>query len=450
MTAAPDAGPVTRDLGAFGPGGGDRLFVDSGLLALALMRDGCIERVTPEFLRLFGLPSGAGPRALADLARLLLRTLDADGTGEPGERALCPLRLPGGRGRTVELRVAHATVDGRDATALVATDTTEQAREHERLQHLAMHDPLTGLPNRALMRDRLEQAVAADRRHGRGCAVLLVDLDGFKAVNDRLGHAAGDALLEAVAARLKTCSRESDTVTRYGGDEFVVVAGPVGGDEEAAVLAARIVSELRRPFDLGGVQAQVGASVGIARRGAAGEDAALLLSEADAALYLAKGEGKNRYAFPQVDRDAIKATPDLAWPAEREVGIPHVDGEHAALARGMNALLARVRAGEDSQGLVRGLRELTLELGHHFATEERYMRSRPGDWDDEHREEHRRVMDDLRRLTAVVSDHSVALAIRYLQQWLLRHIDSYDRRLGQVAGADGGDGAVPAAHRAAE
>jgi diguanylate cyclase (GGDEF)-like protein/hemerythrin-like metal-binding protein len=439
VTAATGDGPIADVLAAFTADGGDRLLIGSGLLAIALVRGRRLRRATPTFLNLFGLRPDAGPRALDGLAQLLLQSVPPE--EEPGAiaRTLCPVRLPSGRSRTVELRIARALVDRRPTMAFLASDATEQASEHERLQYLAMHDPLTGLPNRALMRDRLEQAVAADRRHAQGCAVLLVDLDGFKAINDCHGHATGDALLKEVADRLRGCSRESDAVARYGGDEFVVIASPIRGGEEAALLAARIVSELRREFTLEDGVVHIGASVGVALRSGAqrdaalNEDAGLLLSEADAAMYLAKGGGKNRYAFPKVDRESFKATPDLDWPRERIVGIPDVDREHAALSDGMNALLARVRAGEGSATLAVGLRELLMALARHFATEERHMRSNPGDWDAEHRAEHRRVMDDLRRLTAAITDESVALAIRYLHQWLCRHVESYDQRLGQVA-----------------
>jgi diguanylate cyclase (GGDEF)-like protein/hemerythrin-like metal-binding protein len=420
-------------LAALSADGGDRLLVDSGLLAIALVRGRRLRHATPAFLSLFGLRPDAGPRAMDGLAQLLLQSVPRE--EEPGAlaRTLCPVRLPGGRARMVELRIARGLVDRRPTMAFLASDATEQTTEHERLQHLAMHDPLTGLPNRVLLRDRLERAVATDRRHGSGCAVLLVDLDGFKAINDRHGHATGDALLEQVAERLRACSRESDAVARYGGDEFVVVASPIGGGEEAALLAARIVSELHREFTIDGTVAQIGASVGVALRGRAGDDAALLLSAADAAMYLAKGSGKNRYAFPEVDRESFKATPDLQWDSQRNVGIADVDQEHAGLSERMNALLTRVRAGEDGTSLATGLRELLVALARHFATEERYMRENPGDWDAEHRGEHRRVMDDLRRLTIAVTDESVALAIRYLHQWLFRHVENYDRRLGQLA-----------------
>jgi diguanylate cyclase (GGDEF)-like protein len=158
--------------------------------------------------------------------------------------------------------------------------------------YLASHDPLTGLPNRTLFRDRLGQVLGGQRRDDRGAAVLFLDLDRFKEVNDTLGHAAGDDLLRQVAARLAGCLRRGDTLARLGGDEFAVIQGAGGARQPAgaANLAARLVAALAPPFDIGGHEALVGVSVGIALAGE-GSDPEALLQGADLALYRAKTEG---------------------------------------------------------------------------------------------------------------------------------------------------------------
>ena len=171
-----------------------------------------------------------------------------------------------------------------------------------RSTHLATHDTLTGLPNRALFRDRLEQSVAWSRREGTALAVLYLDLDRFKEVNDTLGHAAGDQLLIGVTERLRACVRETDTLARLGGDEFAIVQVGARQLADTEMLAQRLIDALDPGFDLDGNQVIVGVSVGIALRSAtdvmlSNVDAGVLLQEADMALYRAKEEGRGIYRF---------------------------------------------------------------------------------------------------------------------------------------------------------
>jgi diguanylate cyclase (GGDEF)-like protein len=191
----------------------------------------------------------------------------------------------------------------------------------EQLRHQAFHDVLTGLANRSLFRDRLDHALARASRGGRPTAVLYLDLDDFKSVNDRLGHAEGDRLLVAVGERLRASTRDGDTVARLGGDEFAMIVeetDPV----EAAQAAGRIIEEISRPFDLGERQVAARASIGIAIRMADGGDADELLRRADIAMYAAKARGGNCHVTyePQlydatVERMELKA--DLRLALER-------------------------------------------------------------------------------------------------------------------------------------
>jgi diguanylate cyclase (GGDEF)-like protein/PAS domain S-box-containing protein len=169
----------------------------------------------------------------------------------------------------------------------VATDITERRAAEEQLAHLALHDSLTGLANRVLLRDRLDEALLRQGRTRHHLAVLFVDLDGFKAVNDRAGHEAGDQVLVETASRLRTVLRASDTIARFGGDEFVVVAEAVFPGE-AMALAERIVTALARPHLIGGLALSCPASVGLCLA-EPGSTASMLLREADAAMYEAKG-----------------------------------------------------------------------------------------------------------------------------------------------------------------
>jgi len=180
------------------------------------------------------------------------------------------------------------------------------SRALARSTHLATHDTLTGLPNRALFRDRLEQSVAWSRREGAALAVLYLDLDRFKEVNDTLGHAAGDHLLTILADRLRACVCETDTLARLGGDEFAIAQVGARQLADTEMLAQRLIDAVDPAFDLDGNQVTVGVSVGIALRSVtdvmlSNVDAGILLQEADMALYRAKEEGRGVYRFFAAD-----------------------------------------------------------------------------------------------------------------------------------------------------
>ena len=181
------------------------------------------------------------------------------------------------------------------AVANVISSAVDRNRVDEEVRHRAMHDPLTGLPNRALALDRLEGALARRRRDGRAVAVLLADLDQFKLVNDSLGHRAGDDLLIALAPRLHDAVRPSDTVARLGGDEFLVVCEQLDGAHEAIRVAERVAQAISQPIVLASGEHFVSASIGIAVAERADADPADLLRDADAAMYRAKERGRGRY-----------------------------------------------------------------------------------------------------------------------------------------------------------
>ncbi len=173
----------------------------------------------------------------------------------------------------------------------------EVARQRDEIEHLATHDKLTGLPSLRLATDRAEQALTLARRTGGRVALLFVDLDGFKAVNDGFGHEAGDCVLAEVAARLRACVRASDTAARIGGDEFMVVLAGLHDPADAAEVAAKIVSAVSQPVAFGTALLTVGASVGIATFPDHAQDTETLRRVADAAMYRVKRAGKNAYAF---------------------------------------------------------------------------------------------------------------------------------------------------------
>jgi diguanylate cyclase (GGDEF)-like protein/PAS domain S-box-containing protein len=179
----------------------------------------------------------------------------------------------------------------------VVTDITERLSFGRRQLRVAQHDPLTGLPNRTLLEDRLGQALAQARRYHSLVAILFIDLDHFKPVNDALGHQAGDAILKDVAAKLACRIRQIDTVARYGGDEFVVVLQNLADAEEAGHLAAAFVELLGQPFSVDGQTCVLGGSIGISLYPEDGEDGPTLIRHADLAMYRAKEEGGGGYRF---------------------------------------------------------------------------------------------------------------------------------------------------------
>ena len=180
----------------------------------------------------------------------------------------------------------------------IATDITPLKQHERELNRLAHYDALTGLPNRLLLADRVQQAIAQAKRSGKRLAVAYLDLDGFKPINDHYGHNAGDALLIEIARRLEKAVREIDTVARLGGDEFMVLLLELAQIQECEVILNRILDSLRQPIRLGAETVTVGASIGVCLcPGSSADDPDGLLRYADQAMYQAKQTGKNRYCF---------------------------------------------------------------------------------------------------------------------------------------------------------
>jgi diguanylate cyclase (GGDEF)-like protein len=176
-------------------------------------------------------------------------------------------------------------------------DITVRKRTQAQVWMKANYDHLTGLPNRSLFHDRLERAVLHEARRQGQVAALFIDLDGFKAVNDRLGHEAGDALLKEAAHRIDGCIRESDTAARMGGDEFTVVLTEVADRQGVRHVAEKILASVAMPYRLPGGDARVSCSIGIALYPQDAETVTALLHRADKAMYLAKRSGKNAIMF---------------------------------------------------------------------------------------------------------------------------------------------------------
>jgi diguanylate cyclase (GGDEF)-like protein/PAS domain S-box-containing protein len=177
------------------------------------------------------------------------------------------------------------------------TDITDRKAAADYMQYQAQHDVLTGLPNRALMTYRLQQALAQAKRDKTRSAVMFIDLDKFKPVNDTLGHAIGDLLLKEVAQRMQSSVRAADTVARIGGDEFIVVLPIIEQEQDAMIVAEKILHALHQPFKVAGHTLNISASVGVAVYPEHGDNDQLLIRNADTAMYYAKQDGRNNFKF---------------------------------------------------------------------------------------------------------------------------------------------------------
>ncbi len=265
-------------------------------------RHGVIRYQSPSASKLVGVTSedllGTSYLDILDPEdRPLLEVVFAGLVGSPGGSTTAEYRVDhtDGSSRFVESIVSNLLEDSSvEGLVLNTRDVTERKTLEEELARQAFHDSLTGLSNRAVFRDRLEHALDLSVRYERSLAVLLLDLDGFKTVNDSLGHDVGDQLLVAVGARIEKSARSSDTVARLGGDEFVVLLEEDVDEEQALAVATRMLNVLAAPFEVGDREVFIGASIGIALSDGGPVEADDLIRNADTAMYAAKAAGRGR------------------------------------------------------------------------------------------------------------------------------------------------------------
>lgn len=274
--------------------------------------EGLILDANPALLQMLGYPD------LSSLKAINVTDLCVHGEGYRRLQELLLRRDGKMRGYIAQLRRYDGSVIWAETCSRVVCDATGQVLYHEgaiqditerrsaeaRIHYLAHHDDLTGLPNRVMFKQRLEQAIAEARRYNHKVAVLLLDMDRFKTINDTLGHDVGDGLIKAVAVRLKGCVREIDTVSRLAGDEFAFILPGLAAGEDARCVAQKIQDEFAQPFWVSGYQLFISASIGIALYPADGQCVDTLLKNVDVAMYHAKEQGRSVYQFYAAEMNA--------------------------------------------------------------------------------------------------------------------------------------------------
>ena len=344
-------------------------------------------------------------------------------------------------GAIMDLELTGTVVAGRGEVGIVAvvSDVTERVRDDARLNYLAFSDGLTGLPNRMLFVDRLRQSLGASRRSGVGFALLALDLDGFKAINDSYGHEAGDQVLRVAAEMLRSCCREVDTAARIGGDEFALILPGISEPDEAARVANRLIVEVGEPIAIDGDSCSVGASVGIALYPRHGRDIETLVRAADAAMYESKASGGNCSSLADLSKHGVSApcVNVVMWKDAHKLDIGTIDEQHRALAGLVRRVGAELAAGRDAPRLRQSLEELVALARGHFAAEEALMDQYAIVDRATHKQSHRRLLQDVMSLATMSCSASMMLSAGFLHEWLIRHVDSADRALARQLLAKG-------------
>ncbi len=325
----------------------------------------------------------------------------------------------------------------------VGRDIDERKCAERRIGFLATHDPLTELPNRSLFYDRLSQAFSRARRKAEHLALLLLDLDDFKPINDRYGHEAGDETLKIVAQRLLGCMRSMDTVARLGGDEFGIILGEIENRADIKKFAEKIIAALSAPLGLhAAAEVRVGISIGIAIYPQCGREIDKLMNGADQAMYESKARGKNRYTFAP-GRAGGKAPdlPAVTLDGAHVVGLPLIDMQHQVITEMLNNFNAAVQHSDPEPVIVKLFDDLVQFVGLHFETEQRLMDECRYADQDAHKASHQHLLDDVSHLRERLADGGEMLALQALKDWFLPHIVNFDKPLAEflmhsAAGAD--------------
>lgn len=310
-----------------------------------------------------------------------------------------------------------------------AHDITDRRETEMRLHELAYHDRLTGLPNRMLFFDRLAQTLSAAKRGKKHAAILFVDLDGFKKVNDEYGHDAGDTVLKTVAKRFPLTVRASDTVARMGGDEFVILLHELEEITDAHLVAQKLLNAVATDIVLSPTEkCRVGASIGISIYPEHGMDMDALLMAADMAMYASKKKGANRYA---IAGDSSITEEEIVLDDTYLTGVREIDEQHKELTILINRLCVSLTNRKSEPVIAECLFKMVVAFTeYHFATEHKLMRQHSYPDQSEHDAEHERLLEELGRFGSEMAEAESKFLIAYLRKWLQDHILTQDKALG--------------------
>ncbi len=380
-------------------------------------------------------------RAQSVLADSIARWQSGDRTNLP---RITEIDQPHKDGHIIQTEVVttlHADSDGNIVSVLgVTRNITERKRAEEAIRQLAFYDPLTQLPNRRLLQDRIPQQIARARREQTRIALLFIDLDKFKPVNDDYGHEVGDCLLKSVAHRLRRHLRESDTVARIGGDEFVTLLADLQRIDDAVSTAEKICEELQKPFvTTSGISLNISSSIGVAIYPDDGDNDQELLRIADEAMYHAKRAGRNRvHRLARNDANAAGESTDqrplvrLNWKATFNSGHPSIDAQHRKLFALANDMLEKSFARRaDPEPFRKAFDSLLEHTVRHFSDEEGILAIHGYAHLAEHAAEHRRIIDqayELHRRVRANSDSPGELIDLMLSEVIAGHLLREDRK----------------------
>jgi diguanylate cyclase (GGDEF)-like protein/PAS domain S-box-containing protein/hemerythrin-like metal-binding protein len=309
-------------------------------------------------------------------------------------------------------------------------DITERKAAEKAINFMAYHDKLTGLPNRALLFDRLSQAISQAKRDGLHVALLFADLDGFKAVNDKYGHEVGDNVLKMAAQRFLACVRAVDTVARFGGDEFAIILGGLEDARQARGVAEKIVQEFAPGMTLSdGTECSVGASVGISIYPEHGNAMDSLITAADKAMYASKHSGKNSYTFFDGDKSPQEREPWFRFDDSHRLGIAEMDDQHRNLVFLVNSLNDALKRNDSDESIEHMLDELLAATTQHFQAEQRLMSTHNYPEQVEHELEHTRLLNEAMHFRERFTQGRELLVLQSIKDWLLGHIAFSDKKL---------------------
>lgn len=380
-----------------------------------------------------------GVSELANRSRHLPEHSTTSGKQSTSDKKV-PLRLPaqplrlktraGAKHRIVAHEWLMRTHEGPLIVGCINPPTDAPYSNHALLR-VALHDPLTSLPNRSLLEDRLFQTIARVRRSGKLAALLYADLDGFKPVNDRHGHQAGDLVLQIVSGRMLACVRETDTVARLGGDEFAIVLEDPEQVAQVELVAKKIIASVGEPIALpDGASVCVTCSIGISLCPINGMNLRVLMNAADQAMYASKTGGSGQYRVSTESAVAVEAG---KWMDEHEAdstGVPEIDRQHEELIAMANSLHHAIENSESYAIVAALLDELISFTQFHFATEESLMDRYHDPNADAHKRQHAQLIAQVLFFRHALSNSDSQMILSALRPWLIRHIKSYDRALG--------------------